>query len=108
MSTTTWKILNLYRDLPDGPDYPDGKVYAAEWCATASDQGESMSTCGSIGFDEPDPNNYTPYAQVTEAEALQWVFDALGIDRVVEIQEMLYKKVQEKLNPTEKSGTPWA
>lgn len=44
---------------------------------------------------------------IKEAEVLQWVFDALGIDQVITIQENLYKQIQEKLKPTSGSGVPW-
>lgn len=107
MATPVWSVVNLERKLPDGTVPPDGQVYTAHWTVTLEDQGESAGAYGSVGFGDPDPSNYTPYDQLTEAEVLQWVFDALGVDQVVTIQEGLYNQIQQKLNPTSASGTPW-
>jgi hypothetical protein len=107
MATPTWAIANLERKLPDGNTPPDGQVYTAHWTASLEDQGESAGAYGSIGFGDPDPGNYTPFDQLTEEEVLQWVFDALGVDQVVSIQEALYQQLQEKLNPTSAAGVPW-
>jgi hypothetical protein len=107
MAEVNWAIANLERKLPDGNTPPDGQVYIAHWTASLEDQGESAGAYGSIGFGEPDPGNYTPFDQLTEEKALEWVFDALGVDQVVSIQEALYQQLQEKLNPTSAAGVPW-
>lgn len=107
MSATTWAIANLERKLPDGNTPPDGQVYTAHWTASLEEQGESASAYGSVGFSDPDPSNYTPFDQLTEGEVLNWVFDALGVDQVTSIQEALYQQIQQKLNPTSATGTPW-
>ena len=107
VSGVVWSVPGVDRHLPDGDVCPQGCVYAGGWNATYEENGESAYAYGSVAFPEPDPNNYTPYSQLTEQEVLQWVFDALGVDKVVQIQESLYQRVQEKLNPTHKNGTPW-
>ena len=107
VSGVVWSVPGVDRKLPDGDVYPEGCVYAGGWTATYEENGESASAYGSVGFPEPDPNNYTPYSPLTEQEVLKWVFDVLGVDRVVQIQEGLYQQVQEKLNPTHENGTPW-
>lgn len=106
-NTVQWQVGNLDRSLPDGDQYPEGKVYSAGWYATYEENGESAYAYGSVGFGEADPQHYTPYSQLTQEEVLQWVFETLGPDAVVSIQESLYKQVQEKLNPTHASGVPW-
>jgi len=106
-SGVVWTVPGVDRKLPDGDVYPEGCVYAGGWVATYEENGESARILGSVAFSEPDPNNYTPYSQLTEQEVLQWVFDALGVDKVVQIQENLYQEVQAKLHPTQATGTPW-
>lgn len=110
MSDTTvqWKVSGLDRTLPDGDQYPEGKVYAGGWIATYEEGGITASAYGSVVFGEADPQHYTPYSQITEEEALQWIFSVLGPERVVSIQESLYQEVQQKLNPTSANGVPWS
>lgn len=107
MATPVWSIANLERKLPDGATPPEGQVYTAHWTVSLEDQGKTAGAYGSVGFGDPDPNNYTPFDQLTEAEVLQWVFEALGVDQVVGIQEALYQQIQEQLHPTHEAGVPW-
>jgi hypothetical protein len=107
MSAPTWAIATLERKLPDGTTPPDGQVYTAHWTVSLEENGESASAYGSVGFGDPDPSGYTPFNQLTEEKVLEWVFDALGVDQVVSIQESLNQQIQEKLNPTSAAGVPW-
>lgn len=107
VSGVVWSVPGVDRKLPDGDTCPEGCVYAGGWTATYEEGGESAYAYGSVSFPEPDPNNYKPYSQLTEEEVLNWVFDALGVDQVVGIQESLYQQVQEKLNPSHANGKPW-
>jgi hypothetical protein len=107
MTQVTWDIAQLERHLPDGDTCPDGAVYTAHWTASLQESGESAGCYGSIGLGAPDPNNFVPFNQLTKEEVLNWVFEALGPDQVVLIQESLYNQIQEKLNPTSATGLPW-
>lgn len=107
MANTVWAIVSLERHLPDGEAYPDGAVYAAHWTAFLEEDGESASAYGSVGFGAPNPNKFTPFNSLTEEQVLTWVFDALGVNQVVNIQESLYKQIQQKIHPTSASGVPW-
>jgi hypothetical protein len=35
------------------------------------------------------------------------VFDVLGPDQIVSIEEGLYNQIQQKINPTSEAGVPW-
>jgi hypothetical protein len=107
MANTVWAIANLERHLPDGEVCPDGAVYTAHWTASLEENGETASAYGSVGFSDPDPSTFTPYSQLTEAEVVNWVLAALGVDQVVSIEESLHNQIQERLNPTSASGVPW-
>ena len=48
-----------------------------------------------------DPNNYTPFAQVTEAQAIQWTQAAAGPERIA----AWTKEVQDQIN-AQKIPTP--
>jgi hypothetical protein len=107
MAQTTWDIAQLERHLPDGDTCPDGAVYTAHWTASLEEDGESASAYGSVGFGDPDPATFVPFSQLTKEEVLNWVFEALGPDQVVTIQEGLYNQIQQKLHPTSEAGVPW-
>lgn len=107
MANTVWGISNLDRHLPDGDTCPEGAVYTAYWTATLEDGGYTASSYGSIGLGEPNPDDFIPFSQLTEEQVLDWVFQTMGPDRVVQVQEELYNRIQEQINPTEASGIPW-
>lgn len=102
-----WDVPGFDRTLPDGDEYPLGKVYAGGWTATYEKDGQSAYSYGSVGFGEADPANYTPFAQITKEQALQWVQAVLGEEQVKTIEENLKAQVEEKLNPSHANGAPW-
>jgi hypothetical protein len=107
MANTTWDIAQLERHLPDGETCPDGAVYTVHWTASLEEDGETAGAYGSIGLGDPDPASFTPFSELTKEEVLDWTFAALGVDQVVSIEEALYNQIQQKVNPTSASGTPW-
>ena len=107
MASVIWDIANMERHLPDGNTPPDGQIYTVHWTASLEENGESAGAYGSIGLGDPDPNNYTPFDQLTKNEVINWVFEAMGPDQIVSIQEALNTQIQEKLNPTHSAGVPW-
>lgn len=107
MANATWDIAQLERKLPDGETCPDGAVYTAHYTVSLEQDGETAGAYGSIGFGDPNPENFTPFSELTKEEVLNWVFDTLGVDQVVAIQEALYQQIQQKVNPTTATGTPW-
>ena len=110
MATTpapVWDIAQLERKLPDGETCPDGAVYTAHYTVTLEKDGETAGAYGSVGFSDPDPNNFTPFSELTKDEVVNWVIEALGPDQVVSIVEALNQQIEQKVNPTTATGTPW-
>ena len=104
---TVWDIANMERKLPDGDVPPNGQVYSLYYTVTHYSQGESAGAYGSVGLSEPDPNNFTPYDQITKEQAIGWLKTALGDEKVASMEMALEAQIQEKLNPTHTSGVPW-
>jgi len=106
--TTVWQISQMERTLADGG------VVVCHWRANASETvgtGDdavtySASSYGTAGF-SPDPTapDYTPYADVTESQVLDWVW-ADGVDKDA-IEASLAANVEAQKNPTQASGVPW-
>ena len=107
MATATWDIANMERKLPDGDVPPDGQIYTIHWTASLEEQGQTAGVYGSIGLGDPDPDNYTPYDQITKDQAIGWVKAALGDEQVASIETALNNQIQQQLNPTSAAGVPW-
>jgi len=109
MTTFTWKIANLERNVADG------KVYTVHYTVNAlsdtvdpnSESGGfySAGAYGSVGLDG---DVTTPFENLTEEVVVGWVKEALGGDeKVTEIQTALDNQIAEQQTPTKASGLPW-
>ena len=101
--SVVWNVVQIERNLPDGDTPPNGLVTTLHWTAQFSE----TSCYGSIGLGEADPDNYTPYVDITEAQAVEWAQDALGTEKVIAIESGLTQQKQKILNPTTGKGVPW-
>jgi hypothetical protein len=99
MTTFTWTIPTLERELADGG------VIVAHWRCTASDGDYSASSYGTAGFtyDASSPD-FVPYDELTEADVLAWVW-ADGFKDATE--DALQAKIDAEKNPTTADGVPW-
>ena len=50
---------------------------------------------------------FTPWENVTEAQALGWLSDALGAEEVTRVEESVAEQLEAKVNPTTSIGIPW-
>ncbi len=69
MATFTWAIAQLEHNVADGG------VIVAQCRVSAEDGGYTASAYGTAGF-TPDPEaaGFIPYADLTEADVLGWVW----------------------------------
>jgi hypothetical protein len=94
----TWTISTLDRNTSDG------YITTAHWTATAVDGEHTASIYSTCSFGEGTPT--IPYASVTEAEVLNWIW-ANGVDKTA-TEAALAAKIDALKNPTQASGTPWS
>ena len=104
--TFVWGIAQLERKLSDGV------VYTAHWTATATrevadDTVLTASRYSSVSFGDPDPDNFTPYEDLTEGQVVGWVLAALGDEQVETICNGLTAQLDDQQNPVDASGIPW-
>ena len=99
-TTYTWAIQNLERNTADG------KVIVAHYTinARSADDVYSAGAYGSLGFDG---DITTPFADLTEQQIVGWVKDALGEEKVTEIEASLQNVLNEQAAPTKAAGVPW-
>ena len=101
----TWTISNMDRDIKQG-DKAD-VVTTIHWRASETDSdGNSGSSYGSVGV-TLGSGAFVAYADITEANAIQWAKDALGSDQVTAIETSIANQITEMKTPTTASGVSW-
>jgi hypothetical protein len=98
------KIATLERELPSGC------CTTAHWTASKTQGEHTASSYGSIGLphkDHDDPD-FVPYDQLTEAQVIAWVQDAMGEEQVAALEANLDGQLSAMANPTSATGLPWA
>ena len=72
-----------------------------------SDSGQFVNY--SVELLPPKAKNFTPYAAITEAQAIQWTQDALGAERVAGISQALDNLIAQAAIPSPQAiPLPWA
>ena len=103
----TWDIAQLERTVSDGI------VYTAHYTIAANDGIYSASAYGSIGLEQPDPDDIIPFADLTPDLVISWTKNELskGLgneNKVAEIEAALQKQIDEQHAPTKAQGLPWS
>ena len=101
--TTTYKIAQLERHLPDGV------VMTAHWTADKTDGDYTASAYGSIGLPAKAPSDptFVAYEDITEAQAIEWTLAAMGEEQVAQLEANLDSQIEAQKHPTQASGVPW-
>jgi len=98
----TWTISTLERNSSD-----DG-VVVAHWRASDVDGDHSGSSYGTCGFTpDVDAEGFTPYADITEAQAIGWVKDSMGEEAVTGVEDSIAAQIADSKAPALAIGTPW-
>ena len=104
----TWKAVSLDRQLKDGDK--DNVVTTVHWTATDSEvDGENTYSgrCyGTVGLAEPG-DSFTPYADITEEQAVSWAKAAIGDDQVAAYEKSVEDQINLQKNPVTGKGVPW-
>jgi hypothetical protein len=73
---------------------------------TIAEDGQSVTY--SVNLLPADAGNFTPYAQITQADAIQWTQDALGADRVAAMEAEVDALIAAAQVPTpQPQPLPW-
>jgi len=105
----TWGINTLERETSDG------YVFTIHWTVNAvsselRDNGEpySAGAYGSTGLERP--KKLIAFDDLTKEQVLGWLMDAIGADKVSDIEAALEAQIAEQIAPSRQTGTPssWA
>lgn len=98
----TWGIAQLERHTADGI------VFTVHYTINAADGTYSAGAYGSVGLEQPDPNNIIPFADLTPELVIGWTQEKIGGDeKVEEIEAALQAQLDEQHAPTKAQGVPW-
>lgn len=104
----TWVISQL-ECYPQHEGHTD-VVFMVHWRRKATDgNGHNADSYGSqaVALDPDAP--FTPFAQITKAQVEGWLEDAMGEERVVELDANLDKQIEDQINPPiMRPALPWA
>jgi hypothetical protein len=97
MTTYNWVVTQT--------DYlvADGFITTAHWTATAVDGDYTASIYSTASWQAGTPT--IPYASVTEAEVLNWVWESVDKQAT---EDALAANIALQKNPVTATGTPWA
>ena len=99
-----WTIASMDRDITK-----DGKsdvVTTIHWSASDKDSDDNTgSSYGSVSVTLG--KDFIAYADIKESDAIQWAKDALGSDKVTEIEANIASQIAEAKTPTTASGVSW-
>jgi hypothetical protein len=94
---TTWTITQLDRQTSNG------FVTTAHWTASAVDGDYSASTYATNSWADGTPT--TPYADLTQATVLDWIWTN-GVDKEA-VEASLQAQIDAQKNPVSATGGPW-
>jgi len=106
---STWTITSMNRTLAEG-DLSD-VVKTLHWQVTDSqtvDEIVHSGRCyGTVGLPEPDADNFTAYADITEADAIAWAKAVIGAEQVTAYEDAVANQIELSKNAVEGKGVPW-
>ncbi len=103
----TWSIVQLDYSISSGGE--TNVVNNIHWnCTDADADGNHGRTYGSQGIPTDDLSDFIAYSDITEANAIAWLKDALGADGVSDQEAAVAAQIALLKTPINGSGSPWA
>lgn len=105
--TNTWAVqqMDAYPEYEGEPDV----VFTVHWTLTGTDGTYAGSVYGSSGVMFTEGSAFTPYADLTEAQVIGWVKDALGAEQVATYEANVAQQIEDQIDPPVVTAPlPWA
>ena len=105
----TWTISTLERNTDDGVVVAHWRASDSEVVGTGDDAvTHSGSSYGTASFTpDADAEGYTAYADITEAQAIEWVKASMGEEAVTALESNIAAQIEESKAPATSAGVPW-
>lgn len=105
--TKTWSITNLecYSEVAGEQNV----VYTIGWLLTGTDNVHLASIHGTVNIPINSSTPFTPYADLTQEQVIEWVKSALRAEQVAAYESNLTLQIQNLANPpTTTPPLPWS
>ena len=105
--TNTWGVVQMdaYPEYEGEPDV----VFTVHWTLTGTDGTYVGSVYGSVGVSLDEGATFTPYADLTLAQVVGWVQDALGEEQVASYEANVAQQIADQIDPPVVTPPlPWA
>jgi hypothetical protein len=95
--TNTWNVqqMDCYPELDGDTDV----VFTVHWQLNGTDGTYNGSVYGSVGVTLDPDAPFVPYADLTEAQVVGWVQDALGEEQVTAYEANVAQQIENQINP---------
>lgn len=105
--TYNWTVAQLDA-YPTYENHTD-VVFTVHWRMDGVDGEYTAGVYGSVGLTLDPEADFTPYADLTEAQVIGWVKDALGEEQVASYEENVAAQIDALVNPPVVTPPlPWA
>lgn len=106
-TTYTWNIAQMDA-YPEYEGHTD-VVFTVHWRMDGTDGEYTAGVYGSVGVTLDPEATYTPYADLTQAQVVGWVQDALGEEQVASYEANVAGQIDALVNPPVVTPPlPWA
>lgn len=107
--SVVWVVENLKRKTTVGSlsDVVTDISWRADLTTVDGNVTHTGHRHGTVTLSNPDTSNFTAYASITEANAIDWVKVSLGSTVVSETETSLEQQILGSKNSDEKDGLPW-
>ena len=97
--------MDAYPEYEGEPDV----VFVVHWTLNGTDGAYAGSVYGSVGVSLDEGATFTPYADLTEAQVIGWVQDALGEEQVASYEANVAQQIADQIDPPVVTPPlPWA
>jgi len=103
----TWNVVQLdaYPEFDGNTDV----VFTVHWTLNGVDGEHTGHVYGSVGVTLNEGGAFTPYADLTEAQVLGWVKEALGEEAVAGFEASVAQQIADQANPpVVQPALPWS
>lgn len=102
MANWNCKTIDVYTHEHNGHEQV---IYNVHWRVTKEDGDYSASSYDTQPLNTEDIQNFTPFDDVTSEMVEGWVKDAMGEEKVSDIEESLNQQIEKEKNPSSETIT---
>ena len=95
--TNTWSVTQM--DCYPQAEGQTDVVFTCHWTLAATDGTHTGGVYGTVGVTYAAGEPYTPYADLTEDQAVGWVKEALGAEQVASYEANVAAQIEAQINP---------